>query len=123
MTDPRMQRGLACETLAVGYLQERGVEVLARNLRCRAGELDIVARENDVLIIVEVRQRARSEFGGALESVNCTKQRKIIRTTRFFLQLHSDWRSHAIRFDVIAVAGTPAGAHTIDWVRDAFRAG
>jgi putative endonuclease len=122
MTDPRMRRGLDCETFAVSYLQERGVEVLARNLRCRAGELDIVALKDDVLLIVEVRQRASSAFGGALASVTWRKQRKLIRATRYFLLTHRDWRAHSLRFDVIAVEGAPAGTHRIHWVQDAFRA-
>jgi putative endonuclease len=122
MTDPRMQRGLNCETLAVRHLQLAGVEVLARNLRCRTGELDIVAREHQMLLIVEVRQRTKGNFGGALESVDWRKQRKIIRATRYFLQAHREWRKHPLRFDVIAVEGTPDGAHHINWVRDAFRA-
>jgi putative endonuclease len=123
MTDPRMQRGLDCETLAVSYLQGHGVEVLARNLRCRAGELDIIARENNVLLVVEVRQRACSVFGGALASVTWRKRRKIIRATRYFLQKHRAWRACSLRFDVIAIDGAPEGAHQISWVRDAFRAG
>jgi putative endonuclease len=122
MTDPRMQRGLDCETLAAGYLQAQGVEILARNLRCRAGELDIIARQNDLLLIVEVRQRARQCFGGALASVTWRKQRKIIRATRYFLHLHRQWRMHSLRFDVIAVEGVPEGAHHINWVQDACRA-
>jgi putative endonuclease len=122
MTDPRMQRGLDCETLAAGYLQSRGVEVLARNLRCRSGELDIVAREQHVLLIVEVRQRARSDYGGALQSVTWRKRRKIILTTRYFLLAHREWRAHPLRFDVIAIEGSPQGTHHIHWVRDAFRA-
>jgi putative endonuclease len=121
MTDPRMQRGLDCETLAVSHLQKSGVEVLARNLRCKSGELDIVARENDTLLIVEVRQRAAKDFGGALQSVTWRKRRKIIRATRYFLQANHGWRTHRLRFDVIAVEGTPDGAHQINWVRDAFR--
>jgi putative endonuclease len=122
MTDPRMQRGLDCEALAVDYLQERGVEVLARNLRCKAGELDIIARHHELLLIVEVRQRARKCFGGALASVTWRKQRKIIRATRYFLLMHREWRVHSLRFDVIAVEGAPGGAHQINWVQDAFRA-
>jgi putative endonuclease len=120
--DPRMQRGLDCETLAVSHLRECGIEVLARNLRCKSGELDIVARENDVLLIVEVRQRARKDFGGALESVTWRKRRKIIRATRYFLQANRQWRMRSLRFDVIAIQGMPDGAHQINWVRDAFRA-
>ena len=121
MTDPRMQRGLDCETLAALYLELRAVEILARNLRCRSGELDIVAREQNVLLIVEVRQRARSDYGGALQSVTWRKQRKIIRATRYFLQAHREWRAHPLRFDVIAIEGSP-GTHHIHWVKDAFRA-
>jgi putative endonuclease len=122
MTDPRMRRGLDCETLAAAYLQDRGVAVLARNARCRAGELDIIARQDDLLIIVEVRQRGRSDFGGALVSVNRSKQRKIIRATRYFLQRHWEWRALALRFDVVAIEGAPDGTHEINWVQDAFRA-
>jgi putative endonuclease len=116
-----MQRGLDCETLAVSHLQERGVEVLARNLRCRSGELDIVARENRVLVIVEVRQRTKGDFGGALESVNWRKQRKIILATRYFLQAHREWRGLQLRFDIIAVDGPLRGVHQLKWVKDAFR--
>ena len=122
MTDPRMQRGLDCETLAARHLQESGVEVLARNLRCKSGELDIVAREGNTLLIVEVRQRVRKDFGGALQSVTWRKRRKIISATRYFMQANREWRRHSLRFDVIAVEGTPDGTHHINWVRDAFRA-
>ena len=122
MTDPRMQRGLDCETLAVDHLQRAGVEILARNLRCRLGELDIVAWQGGVLLIVEVRQRTRRDFGGALASVTWRKQRKIIRATQHFLMGRREWRAHAMRFDVIAVEGAPDGAHRIEWVRGAFRA-
>jgi len=121
MTDPRMRRGLDCETLAADYLLRNGVEVLARNLRCRTGELDIVARDKDLLLIVEVRQRTRRDFGGALASVTWRKRRKIIAATRYFLQVHREWRAHAVRFDVIAVEGAPEGAHQVNWIRDAFR--
>jgi putative endonuclease len=121
MTAARMQRGLDCEALAARYLQERNLQVLARNLRCRLGELDIVAKENATLVIVEVRQRTRREFGGALASVDWRKQRKIIRATRYFLQVHREWRGFRLRFDVIAVEGTPEGRHQINWVQDAFR--
>jgi putative endonuclease len=123
MSDVRMQRGLDCESLAAAHLQHHGVEVVARNLRCRAGELDIVAREHGLLLIVEVRQRASADFGGALASVTWRKQRKIIYATRYFLQSHREWRGLQLRFDVIAIDGTPDGRHEINWVRDAFRPG
>jgi putative endonuclease len=75
-----------------------------------------------VLAIVEVRQRARFDFGGALASVNWRKQRKIMRATRILLQRQPQWRSHAMRFDVVGVEGLPDGTHRIVWIKDAFRA-
>jgi putative endonuclease len=121
-TESRVQRGAAAETLAAQYLQSRGLEVLARNLRCRGGELDLVCLDGAVLAIVEVRQRIRNDFGGALASVNHSKQRKIIRATRFFWQRMPSWRDYRMRFDVIGVQGLPGGTHHIHWIKDAFRA-
>lgn len=122
MADLCRQRGTHSEQLAADFLQARGLVVLARNVRCNAGELDLVCLDDQVLAVIEVRQRGSQQFGGALQSVSWCKQRKIIRATRFFLQRRADWRSRAVRFDVIAVQGLPEGAHQLIWVKDAFRA-
>ena len=121
MNNVRMQRGAAAEELAAQYLQVRGLKILARNLRCKAGELDLVCLDGEVLAIVEVRQRGSAGFGGALSSVTWTKQRKIMRAAQFFLRREKQWRNLALRFDVFAIEGLPDGAHRIDWVKDAFR--
>ncbi len=120
--ESRLQRGAAAEQLAAEYLQARGLAVLARNLRCKAGELDLVCLDGAVLAIVEVRQRVRSDFGGALASVNGRKQRKLIRAARYFLQLRPGWRGHPVRFDVVAMDGHPSGNHRIVWIKNAFSA-
>jgi putative endonuclease len=117
----RLQRGAACEQIAKEYLEARGLRVLARNARCKAGELDLVCLDGEVLAIVEVRQRVRADFGGALASVDGRKQRKIIRATQFFLRREALWRARVIRFDVIALEGLPDRPHRIVWVKDAFR--
>jgi putative endonuclease len=122
MSDLRQQRGMAGEELAAEYLKLRGLKILARNLRCKSGEIDLVCFDGEVLAIVEVRLRECAEFGGALGSVTWTKRRKIIRATQYFLQRHVEWRDYSMRFDVIAVQGLPDGAHEIVWVKDAFRA-
>lgn len=96
--------------------------MLERNLRCKGGELDLVCLDHGVLTIVEVRQRARGNFGGAPASVNRRKQRKIIRAARFFLLQRAAWRRCAVRFDVVALDGLPDGEHRIEWIKDAFRA-
>ena len=120
--ESRVQRGATAEDLAAQFLQARGLVVLARNLRCRAGEIDLVCLDEDVLAIVEVRQRARLDFGGALASVTARKRRKILRATRFLLLRQIEWRAYAIRFDVLALEGLPGPACRIVWIKDAFRA-
>jgi putative endonuclease len=120
--DSTLQRGSAAEQLAAEYLQARGVLILGRNLRCRAGEIDLVGLDDSVLAIVEVRQRRRADFGGAFGSVTWRKQRKIIRTTRFFWQRRPEWRTYVMRFDVFALEGLPSGNHRLIWIKDAFRA-
>jgi len=121
-TQSRPRNGASGEKIAAEYLEARGLSVVARNLRCRGGELDLVCLDADVLAIVEVRQRARLDYGGALESVTWRKQRKIIRAARFFLQRLPQWRTCAIRFDVFALQGPPDGPHRLVWIKDAFRA-
>ena len=121
-TDPRRQRGAASEQLAAAYLQTRGLVVVAQNLRCRAGELDLVCLDRDVLAIVEVRQRGRLDFGGPLASVDRRKQHKIIRAAQFLIRGQPQWRARVMRFDVVGVEGLPDGTYRIVWVKDAFRA-
>jgi putative endonuclease len=122
MPESRLQRGAAAERLAAEYLQTQGLVLLAQNLRCRAGELDLVCLDGSVLAIVEVRQRVRSDFGGALASVNGRKQRKLIRAAHFFLQRRPEWRHHAVRFDVVGLDGHPSGTCRMTWIKNAFRA-
>ena len=117
-----MTNGQASEQLAVEYLQCRGVLILARNLRCRAGELDLVGLDGDVLAVIEVRQRGGAQFGGASASVTRRKQRKIIRAAGYYLQRRMEWRSRVMRFDVFTVEGLPDRPRRMLWLKDAFRA-
>lgn len=121
-------RGAAAETLAAEYLRLRGLTIIARNLRCKAGELDLVCIDGNILVIVEVRHRTRSDFGGALASVTADKQRKLIRATQYFWQRRPAWHARIIRFDVIALQTEPPGLTLadatiphIEWIKDAFR--
>jgi putative endonuclease len=113
------QRGLEAETRACQYLEAHNVQILARNLSARTGEIDIAARENDTLLFVEVRHRNTLRFGGAGASVNRAKQARVIRTAQVWLgRLAQAHFSHIppCRFDVITL--DPDG---IAWHRDAFR--
>lgn len=122
VTSERALRGAACESIAARYLQSHGLDIVARNLRCKAGEIDLVCRDGDVLAVVEVRQRRRRDYGGALASVDPCKQRKILRAARYFLERTAARNGLSLRFDVVAVQGTPHGANQILWIKDAFRA-
>jgi putative endonuclease len=117
------RNGQCAEDLAAAYLAAHGLELLARNVRCKAGEIDLVCRDGVVLVLVEVRQRARTEFGGALASVAAPKRRKLVRAARFLLHTQPAWRRSIVRFDVVGVQGDPRGLHEIAWIKDAFRAG
>jgi putative endonuclease len=107
--------GRAAEDAAVTFLESRGLVVLLRNFRRRTGELDVVAREGDDLIIVEVRKRSSDRFGGAAASVDLRKQTKLRRATALLLQQRKDLTGLRVRFDVIAV--NPTG---IEWIKHAF---
>ncbi len=110
--------GEAAEDRALRYLQARGLSVIARNYRCKTGEIDLVMRDvAGTLVFVEVRARvARSaqRFGGAAASVTPAKQRRLIAAAEDFLAGHPG-EVPACRFDVIAIDGT-----RIEWMRDAF---
>lgn len=93
--------------------------MLLRNFRRRAGELDIVALDGGVLVIVEVRFRSRASHGGAAGSVRGLKQARIIRAAHLLLQRHPEWRRLPVRFDVIVIEGSPIDGG-IRWLRHAF---
>lgn len=118
-----VQRGAAAEALAADYLVSHGATLLARNLRCRAGELDIVCLDRDVLAFVEVRQRTRADFGGASASVTRRKRDRLLRAAAFHWQRHPGWQARILRFDVITVQSRRGGGAELVWIKDAFRAG
>jgi putative endonuclease len=114
------QRGDLYEALAQEHLERAGCVVLARQLRCPAGELDLVVRDRSLLVFVEVRQRTSSLYGGASASVTSAKQRRILRAAHWFLaglvERHFGGTTPYCRIDVLAFE--PAG---LAWHRDAFR--
>lgn len=102
------------EELALRYLQFRGLSLIARNYRCRQGEIDLVMRDRDCLAFVEVRYRKGEGFGSPAESVTRAKQRRIILAARHYLQRHPT--ALDCRFDVLALTGTKR----VDWLKNAF---
>lgn len=103
--DTRKEKGAAAEEHAANYLLEQGYEIIDRNWRCRSGELDIVARKDDVLIFIEVRSRSgSSRYGTPAESVNVHKINQVRKTAEVYLMYkQAGLITTMIRFDVIAV--------------------
>jgi putative endonuclease len=114
--------GRSAEDIAADFLTEQGLTVLLRNYRRRSGELDLVARGGDVLVVAEVRTRSTDEFGGAAASVDGWKQHKIIRATTQLLQQRKDFAQLRVRFDVIVVRGADGARPTVEWLQHAFEA-
>jgi len=114
----RQRTGADGETRAAAHLENSGLVIVARNWRCRAGELDIVAREpgaSGAQVFVEVRSRASNSFGGARASITPAKQMRLARAAELFRQVT---RSEHLpcRFHVVVIEGG-----TIEWMRDAFQ--
>jgi len=118
----RQKVGRAAEDAAVRFLESRGLEVLLRNYRRRLGELDVIARDQDVLVIAEVRTRANDAFGGSAASVGAGKQRRIVRAAAQLLQRRKDLAALRVRFDVIVVREASAPKPRVEWIQHAFAA-
>lgn len=109
-------RGGIGEETARKYLVEKGYKILTLNYRLRMGEIDIIARDRDTIVFVEVKAARGSGFGDPLNWVPHWKQKRIINVSRMYLARHGLNRS-PVRFDVIALSPEKGVCH----VEDAFR--
>jgi putative endonuclease len=112
---PLQRAGAAAEAAACDYLVERGMRIVARNVRYQVGELDIVAADGALLVFVEVRRRANDHFGGAKASVSGAKRSRLVRAAQVYLLEHHGQRWPACRFDVVAFE-----SGRLEWIVDAF---
>ena len=99
--------GHAAEESACRFLRSQGLKLIARNYRCRFGELDLVMHDRQTLVCVEVRYRRSELAGGPLESITRKKQDRLALATRHFLQAHAKYQHMPLRFDVVALSGNP----------------
>jgi putative endonuclease len=109
--------GARAEELCAELLRKAGLRVLARNWRCRHGEIDLVAEEGAILVFAEVRYRSDRRFGGAAESVTAAKQARLVAAARLYLMRRPD---ADCRFDVLLLDSLEASS--IEWIRNAFSA-
>ena len=119
MSDPRHRLGHWAEELAVSHLEERGYEILERNLRYNLGEVDVVAKDDDTLVFIEVRSRSDPDQVHPAATVTRHKQRQIIKVAMTYCKERSI-EDCMIRFDVVAVLGRDG---QLELYQNAFDAG
>ncbi|MFN3580488.1 MAG: YraN family protein [Pseudomonas sp.] len=119
LTDKQILGNLA-ERHAEQLLLKAGMRVMARNYRCKQGELDLVMRDADTVVFVEVRYRRSSQWGNAVDTIDWRKQKRVIAAAQFYLLTHPHLANHSCRFDVIAAHGDPADPASYQWIREAF---
>ncbi len=107
------QSGEAAERQAASFLEGQGLTVIARNYRCRGGEIDLIAQDGDSLVFVEVRARRNTNYGGAAASITHRKQQRLIYAARHYL-MHLP-HEPLCRFDAILIDG-----ERLEWLRSAF---
>ncbi len=104
------------EQKAAQYLETRGYQILAKNYRCKIGEIDLVAQDGTYLVFVEVKYRANARAGWGLDSVNIKKQHRIARVASWYLYEKHVRENQPCRFDVVSFFG-----EEITLIKDAFQ--
>ena len=111
----RQKSGNAAERQACDYLKAQGLVLLDNNFATRAGEVDLIMRDGETLVFIEVRYRKNKDFGGAAASVTPQKQQRIIKASLAYQQQHAPQSS--MRFDVVAIEGDNSN---LNWIKSAF---
>jgi putative endonuclease len=112
--NPRGEHG---ESLAAEFLRGEGLTITARNYSCRFGEIDLIARDGNTVVFVEVRSRASNAFGGAAASITAAKREKLLKTACHYLATLKS--TPPCRFDAVLLTGDPP---RIEWLRNAIEA-
>ncbi len=107
----KQRQGRAWEDTALAHLRRHGLVLVEANFACKGGEVDLVMRDGDTLVFVEVRQRAGNAHGGAAASITPAKIRRLVRAARFYLMRFPE--APACRFDVVAI-----DAGQLEWLQD-----
>ncbi len=114
----RQQKGARGELQARRHLEQAGLNFVAANVRCRVGEIDLIMRDKQCWVFVEVRYRCNGRFGGAIATITRQKQQKLLRAAAHWLALRgASFETVDCRFDVVAITGSQ-----LEWLPDAFNA-
>lgn len=112
-------RGDAAEKASVRFLKRQGLAIIETNYRCRYGEIDVIAKDGDHVVFLEVRSRSDQRYGSAAESVDYRKQQRLISAALHYLA-HQLRTELPCRFDVIEASANGKG-FDINWLKNAFQ--
>ncbi len=121
LTPNKREIGDQHEAFAAKVISEAGFKLVERNYLCKLGEIDIIAKNQKQLVFIEVRYRKSELFGGALQSINLKKRRRICLAANHYLQTHKLTNKVACRFDVFAITGNLKQL-SYQWIEAAFEA-
>ncbi|GMR20760.1 MAG: YraN family protein [Gammaproteobacteria bacterium] len=115
-----LEKGVKAEIAARHYLERAGYQFLRKNYRTPYGEVDLIMKNDDTLVFIEVRYRKNGRFGQAEETIGSRKQSKLLASAEHFLQQNSIGNL-GCRFDIVAITGTLRDDN-ISWIRNAIQA-
>lgn len=107
--------GEESERLAQSFLEKKGLELVEKNYRCRYGEIDLIMRNKQCLVFIEVRYRKTNLYGNAAQSITPSKIKKITHTAHHFLNEQSSYAHLSKRFDFVGITG-----EQLEWIENAF---
>jgi len=113
----QQETGLLGENEAQRYLEDHGLTLEKKNYNTKGGEIDLIMKDGEYLVFIEVRYRYNPDFGSSVETIGPSKQRRIIRTALHYLQKENLLDQIDCRFDVIGIGGE----QRIVWIKDAFQ--
>ena len=115
----RQEQGSWAEDRALAHLRRHGLSLIARNFHSRFGEIDLIMRQGEVLVFVEVRARRNAGFASPAQSIDEPKQRRLALAASNFLQVRPRYAQLRSRFDAVCVTGANSKA-TLQWITNAF---
>lgn len=115
MTENKKTTGSRYEKLVAAFLQKQGIRILEMNYRCRSGEIDIIAKDGDFLVFVEVKFRTTKTAGSSLEAIDRKKAAQVRRVASVYLYTHRYPEDTPCRFDAAGIDGD-----TVTYIKDAF---
>ena len=121
LSNSTKKTGDQAEKLTLKHLIRAGLKLVEKNAHSAYGEIDIIMRDGEEWVFVEVRYRRSHHYGGGLESVSYHKQRKLIKTAQHYIQSHHASHFESCRFDVVELSGE-LNEPNINWIQDAFQA-